>query len=124
MNKKVTLVLRLIVGAAMVAFGASKFFNQPPNPDVMGEGMFAIMTVLYSPFMLVIGVLEVVSGLALLVGKFVPVALTLLIAIMLNAFLLHIFYDPKNYLFSLIFLILGIVLVYAHKEKFKVYLSA
>jgi len=124
MNQKVVLVLRILLGLAMVGFGAGKFFNSPPQADAMGEGMYTIMTVLYSPFMLMIGVLEILSGLALLVGKFIPVALTLSIAIMFNAFMLHIFYDPKNFLFSLIFLILGIVCVYTHKEKFKVYLSA
>jgi uncharacterized membrane protein YphA (DoxX/SURF4 family) len=124
MNQKIVLGLRIALGVAMVGFGVGKFFSGPPQADAMGEGMYAIMTVLHSPFMLMIGVLEVVSGLALLVGKFIPVALTLSIAIMFNAFMLHIFYDPKNYLFSLIFLILGIVSVYAHKEKFKLYLSA
>lgn len=124
MNKKVVLVLRILLGAAMVAFGAGKFFGEPPAAEAMGEGMYTIMTVLHSPFMWMIGILEILSGLALLLGKFIPVALTLIIAIMFNAFTLHIFYDPKNFLFSLIFMLLGIVLVYAYKEKFKVYLSA
>jgi uncharacterized membrane protein YphA (DoxX/SURF4 family) len=123
MNNKVTLVLRILLGAAMIIFGASKFFNAPPDPEAMGEGMYSIMTVFYSPFMLMIGALELLSGLALVVGKFIPVALTLCIAIMFNAFMLHVFYDPKNFLFSLIFLLLGIVLVFAHKEKFEIYLS-
>ena len=124
MNKTVTLVIQIIVGGAMVFLGANKIFHFT-NPDnkVMGEQMDIVMDVLNAPFMYVVGALEFIAGLALLVRKFVPLALTILIAIMLNAFMLHIFYDPKNYLFSLLFLILCLVLVFAHKDRFKSLLS-
>lgn len=126
MNKTVTLVIRILVGLAMVAFGANKLFHFMPEPEpgAMGEKMTTLMGVLHSPFMVVIGVLEILGGLALLVGKYVPLALTFLIAIMVNAAMLHGFYDPANIAGSLVFLVLCLVLVYAYKERFKYLLSA
>ncbi len=126
MYKKVVLVIRIVVGAAMVIFGANKIFSfsEPKPQDNMGEEMKVLMDILHSPFMVVIGMLELLGGISLLIGKYVPLAITILIAIMLNAFMLHIFYDPKNFLFSLMFLILCFVLGYAYKDRFKSLLSA
>ena len=126
MNKTVTLVIRILVGVAMIAFGANKFlhFMPEPEPGAMGEDMTTLMGVLHSPFMIVIGVLELIAGIALLVGKYVPLALTILIAILLNAAMFHGFYDPANIAGSLIFLVLCLILVYAYKDRFKSLLSA
>ena len=61
----------------------------------------------------------------LLVGKYVPLALTFTIAIMLNAALFHILMDaPANAGGAIIALILSFVLVYAYKDRFNSLLSA
>ena len=123
MNKTVTLVLRILVGLAMVVFGTNKLYPLFDQPAPAGD-MGTIMSVLHSPFMLVIGILEILGGLALLIGKYVPLALTILVAIMLNAAMFHGFYDPGNILGSVIFLVLCLVLVYAYKDRYKSLLSA
>lgn len=127
MNKTVTLVIRILVGLAMVIFGANKLFHFMPEPEPAagGEKMRQLTGLLMeSPFMMIIGILEIVGGIALLVGKYVPLALTFLIAIMLNAAMLHGFYDPANIAGSLVFMALCLVLVYAYKDRFKSLLSA
>tara|TARA_Y100000385_G_C13102166_1_gene645242 strand:+ start:2337 stop:2519 length:183 start_codon:yes stop_codon:yes gene_type:complete len=45
-----------------------------------------------SCFLKIIGVLEILGGLALLLNKYVPLALTVLVAIMFNAVLFHAFH--------------------------------
>jgi putative oxidoreductase len=127
MSQKINLGLRILVGLAMVVFGLNKFLNFMPQPEpgAMGEQMVQLGTLLgSSPFMKIIGLLEILGGVALLVGKYVPLALTLLVAVMFNAFLFHMFYDPKNMAGALIFLLLSLYLVYAHKDRFKDLLSA
>jgi len=77
-----------------------------------------------SGFLKVIGVLEILGGLALLVNKYVPLALTILIAIMFNAALFHALHDMGSIGGAVLGLILGLVLVYANKGRFSDLLSA
>jgi uncharacterized membrane protein YphA (DoxX/SURF4 family) len=127
MNKTVTLIIRILVGLAMVVFGANKFLNFMPQPDpaTIPADMMTLMGVLMSsPFMSIIGALEVAGGLALLLNKYVPLALTFIIAIMFVAMLLHLFYDSANVVGAAVFLVLSLVLVYAHKDRFASLFSA
>lgn len=97
-----------------------------PAPEGISEQMATLMGVLTnSPFMSFTGVLEIVGGLGLLLNKYVPLSLTILIAVLLNATLFHLLIDnPANSGGAVVFLVLSIVLVYAHKERFKDLLSA
>lgn len=76
-----------------------------------------------SPFMSIVGVLEVLGGLGLLLNKFVPISLIVLIAILLNAALIHLFFDPANVIGAVVFLVLSLVLVYGHRDRFSSLLS-
>lgn len=127
MNKTVTLVIRILVGLAMLVFGANKFLNFMPQPEPgeFGAQMGDLMGILMSsPFMTIVGIIEVVAGIALLVGKYVPLALTFIVAIMFNAAMFHGFYDPANVVGALVFLLLSLILVYGYKDRFKSLLSA
>jgi putative oxidoreductase len=125
MNKTVTLVVRILLGAFLLIFGINKFAEFMPPPEFseqMGTVMGALMS---SNFLTIIGVLEILCGVLLLVGKYLPLALTFTVAIVLNAALFHILMDtPTNAVGALIALILAIVLVYAHKDRFSSLLSA
>jgi putative oxidoreductase len=77
-----------------------------------------------SPFMSIIGVLEILCGVALLLDKYVPLALIFLIAILFVAFLFHFFYDRANAVGSAVFMVLCLALVYSRKERFASILSA
>lgn len=91
-----------------------------PQPTEIPEQMGALMGILMtSPFMTIIGVLEVLGGLGLILNKFVPLSLTVLIAVLLNAALFHLFFDPANVVGALVFLLLCLVLVYGYKDRFK-----
>ncbi|MFT4827024.1 MAG: putative oxidoreductase [Paracoccaceae bacterium] len=125
MNKTVTLAVRILLGAFLLIFGINKFAGFMPPPEIseqMGTVMGALMS---SNFMTIIGVLEILCGVLLLVGKYLPLALTFTVAIVLNAALFHILMDtPANAGGALIALILAIVLAYAHKDRFSSLLSA
>ena len=125
MNQKATMIIRILVGLMMVVFGANKFLNFMPQPTEVPEQMGVLMGLLMSsPFMSIVGVLEVLSGLGLLLNKFIPLSLTVLIAILLNAALFYLFFDPANVIGAVVFLVLSLVLVYSHKDRFSSMLSA
>jgi len=93
-------------------------------PAIPGDGGTLMGIYITSGFMKIIGILEILGGLALIAGKFVPLALTFMIAIMFNATVFHGLHDMANIGGGLIGLIFGLVLVYAYKDRFSSLLSA
>ncbi len=124
MNSKVVMGLRILLGIFILVFGLNKFLNFMPFPPIPGDGG-TLMTIYFtSGFLKIIGILEILGGIALIVNKFVPLSLTITTAIMLNAFLFHALHDPANIMGAIIGLVLCLVLVYAYKGRFSDLLSA
>ncbi len=124
MNPKIILALRILMGLMVLVFGLNKFVNFMPALEVPGDGGILMGIYFTSGFLKIIGVLEILGGLALLIGKYVPLALTILLAILFNAFVFHALHNPENILPAIVGLVLGLVLVYAHKERFSSLLGA
>ncbi len=124
MNKKVTMIVRILFGAFCLLFGVNKFAGFMAFPPIPGDGGTLMGIYASSGFMKLIGVLEILGGLALLIGKFVPLATTILLAIMFNAAVFHLLHDPANTMGAIIGLALGVLLVFGYKERFTSLLSA
>ena len=88
---KVVLVARILLGIVFVFFGLNiilQFMKMPPPPGDAGE----YMTILgVHGIMRVVGVLQIVAGILLLVGRYVPLALVILAPIIANILLFHVF---------------------------------
>jgi len=123
MNEKVTMGLRILFGIFCLVFGVNKFANFLPIPEIAGEGGTLFGIYLSSGFLKLIGILEALGGLALIFGKFVPMALVFLVAIMFNAVVFHILHDPAGIGGAIVGLALGVILVFAHKSRFLSILS-
>ena len=121
MNSKLTLVLRILLGAFMVFAGSGKFTGVAP--EMTGE-MGELMNTLGSQFLMIIGGFEVVFGLLLVIGKWIPVALTFISAIMLNAVIFHFLKDDvANSIGAVVALILALILIFlGYNDRFKEYL--
>lgn len=89
---KLTLLARILMGLVFFVFGLNGFFHFIPTPPRDGPsaifftGMLA--TVYFFP--LLAGT-QVICGLLLLIGAFVPLALIVLAPVILNIFLFHLF---------------------------------
>lgn len=118
MNSKVAMGIRILFGVFSLVFGLNKFFGFLEFPEIPGDGG-TLMGIYYtSGFLKLIGVIEILGGLALLVNKYVPLALTFLIAVMFNATIFHALHDMGNIAGAALGLILGLILVYANKDRF------
>lgn len=124
MNPKITMGLRILFGLFCLFFGINKFAQFLTFPPIPGDGGTLMGIYATSGFMKIIGVLEIIGGLLLLVGKYIPIALTVMIAIMFNAAVFHALHEPATIAGSMVGLLLGLLLVYAYKEKFGSFLSA
>ncbi len=121
---KLPLAIRILLGLMMFVFGLNKFLDFMPPLVIPGDGGTLMGIYFASGFMKIIGGLEVVFGLALLLNKYVPLALTFLIAILFNATIFHLLHDIANIGPAIGALLMGLYLVYAHKPRFLSLLSA
>lgn len=118
MNSRVTMGLRILFGLFCILFGVNKFAGFMPMPAIPGDGGTLMGIYVTSGFLSFIGVLEILGGLALVANKFVPLALTFLVAIMLNAFIFHLLHDMAGIGGSVVGLGLSLALVFLHRERF------
>jgi hypothetical protein len=84
--KILALVLRILVGLPFLVFGADYFLNfipkeQPNFPETAQQFVGALVS---SKYMVVVKVLELTGGLLLVIGRFVPLGLVLLVPVTVN----------------------------------------
>jgi len=124
MNPKVQMGIRILFGVFVLIFGINKLLGFMPFPAIPGDGGTLMGIYATSGFLKIIGILEILGGVALLLNKYVPLALTFMVAIMFNAVLFHALHDPANIVGAIVGLALGLILVYSNKGRFASLLSA
>ncbi|MEM6380860.1 MAG: DoxX family protein [Bacteroidota bacterium] len=124
MRQRIFNILQIILGLFMVIIGLNKFlvFTEIPNPP--GDGGDLMQIYIKSGFLKLVGFLEILGGVGLLLRKFVPIALTIITAIMFNATVFHLLHDPMGIGPAAFCLLLCLVLVYAYKERLAKFLSS
>lgn len=106
--KKLTIIVRILLGLIFVASGIAFFLTTPPPLEGDMATFFAGMAVTKYFFYLLKGT-EIVCGLFLLSGFFVPLALVVLAPVVLNIFFIHAFLAPEGIITAIV---LGVMMVY------------
>jgi uncharacterized membrane protein YphA (DoxX/SURF4 family) len=117
--KIATLIARILLGLVFVVFGANFFLHfipQPPPPPGLAGDYVKVFAA--SGYMYVIGVLQLLSGLLLLIGRFVPLALTVLAAIIFNILVFHILMAPEGLPIAIVVAVLDVFLIWAYRDRF------
>ena len=117
--KVFTIIARVLLGLVFVVFGSNAFLHflpMPPLPKgVTGEYLHAFFA---SGYVYAIGGLQVIGGLLLLIGRFVPLGLTILGTIIVNIWLFHILMAPEGLGPAIIFGVLELFLVWRYRDAF------
>ena len=87
---------------ASAVFGSNAFLHFIPMPPMSGHAGEFIGSMFATGYLQVIGSLEVLGGLLLVIGRFVPLGLTLLGPIVVNIVLYHLFMDRNGMPMALI----------------------
>ena len=114
------LISRVLLGLILLIFGLNNFFHFMPYPEMSesaGKFMGALAETGYI-FPIVAG-LEVITGISLLINKYVSLSLILIFPIMVNAFIFHLFLDIPGIAASLIAIVLNVILFFVYKESYK-----
>ena len=112
-------ILRSLLGLIFVVFGSNKilhFIPNPPEPPAAMDFFVALFKTGY--FLPMMGAVEAISGVLLLTGTMVPLALLLLAPVIVNIFMFHLFLAPAGLPLAAIVIALEVVLAWLHREAY------
>ena len=120
-----SIIARYLLGLMFTVFGLNGFLNfipaQPlPNP-LATQFLVAVGTSHFAAFFFAI---QVLGGLLLLSGYFVPLALTLLAAELYNILAFHLTLAPATIAPALVACVLWVLVFLQHRASFKDVLAA
>jgi putative oxidoreductase len=124
MNINAEKITRVLLALILVIFGLNKFFNflsMPPMPEAAQGFMGALIETGY--LMLFVAIIEIISGIFLLLNRYSTLILILIFPVLLNAFLFHLFLDLKGIGGALLTISLNIFLIVRSFDKYKILLS-
>ena len=113
------LASRILLGLMFFVFGLNgilHFMNAPLPPGDAGIWAGLMMAHKYMTF---VALLQVVGGLLLLVGRYVPLGLTILAPILVNILLFHILFAVPGIAGGLICTALEVFLIFAYRLSFR-----
>ena len=119
--KAVTIIVRVLLGLIFVVFGSNaflRFLPMPPLPQgVTGEYLHAFFA---SGYVYIIGGFQFIGGLLVLIGRFVPLGLTILGAIIVNIWAFHILMapEPAGLAPAIVVTLLELFLLWRYRDAF------
>ena len=119
------IIVRTLTGLLFLFASLTYFLSLFPQPELTGsmktfnEGLAAS-----GYFFTFLKVTELVCGIALLVGRFVPLALVILAPIVINILMVHIFLDRAGLPIAIFLVAAMAFLAYYYRENFAGVLKA
>jgi hypothetical protein len=113
-------VTRYLLGLLFTVFGSNGFlhFITPPPPSTAFAMQF-MSAAAQSHFLVVIFLFQLVAGLLLLAGRFVPFALVVLAAVLTNILDYHLTMDPAGLAPGIVATVLWFVTALGYRESFR-----
>ena len=117
--KVLTVVIRTLLGLMFVVFGSNAFLQFMPIPPLADTPAGNFLNALFiSKYIYGIAAFQVIGGLLLLIGRYVPLGLTLLGPVIVNIVLFHIFLDRSGLGVAAVVALLAAFLVWRYREAF------
>ena len=117
--KITSMIARYLLGLIFTVFGLNGFLNfihQPPPSNPLAIQF--LVSVSESHFAAFFFAIQVLGGLLLLSGYFVPLALTLLVAELYNILAFHLTLAPASIAPALVASVLWVLVFLQHRESF------
>jgi putative oxidoreductase len=116
--KIATIIVRVLLGLVFVVFGSNAFLHFLPMPPMTGHPGEFIGSMHATGYLTAIATLQVIGGALLLVGRYVPLGLTLLGPIIFNIDLFHIFMDRSGLLMAALVSAMWLFLFWRYRDAF------
>jgi len=116
---KIPLVARILLGFIVALFGLNGFLHFLPMPAPTGGAAQFFGGLSAAPYFFpLMAATQLIGGVLLLSGRFVPLALTILAPVIVNIVGFHITLDPHGFGPAALVLVLEIYLAWAYRDSF------
>jgi uncharacterized membrane protein YphA (DoxX/SURF4 family) len=113
------LIARILLGLIFFVFGLNGFLHFiPMGPMPTGLSGQYITVLMQSHYIYFVAAVQVVGGALLLIGRYVPLGLTLLGPVIVNILLYHLLMDLKGIPMAIIVTILWAIVFYRNRQYF------
>jgi len=117
--KIATIIARSLLGLIFVVFGLNMFLNFIPMPPLPEGPARDFMTALFvSHYLYIVGAFQVAGGALLLIGRKVPLGLTLLGPVIVNIVSFHALMAPSGLPMAIVVSSLALFLLWRYRENF------
>ncbi len=118
---KAVLALRVLLGLMFLFFGLNGILHFYSMPMPTGDAGLFLGILSSHKYMTFVALCQVIGALLLLVGRFVPLGLTILAPIIVNILLFHILLEPSGvgFALALIATVLEAFLLFVYRLSFR-----
>jgi uncharacterized membrane protein YphA (DoxX/SURF4 family) len=117
-----TIAARILMGLGFTVFGLNGFLHFIPEPKTpMPEGAMAFAGALMKTgymFQLISGT-QLIAGLLLVINRFVPLALVLLMPVLVNIIAFHLFLAPSGTAPGVVLMLLELFLAWKYRAAYR-----
>ncbi len=111
-------IARYLMGFIFLVFGLNGFLHflpMPPSPGLAGTYLTVLSE---SRYVLFVFAVQFVAGILLLLGQYIPMALTLLAPVIVNILLFHITMAPSGLPLAILVAVLWIFVYLRYRDNF------
>ena len=117
--KIVAAVARYLLGFMFVVFGSNSFLHFfPSGPPQPGNAGIFFSVLMAAHYFYAVGAVMVISGVLLLINRYVALGLTLLGPVLVNILLFHIFMAPSSIGMGVFVTLLWFIVFWQHRVAF------
>ncbi len=119
MNSKVFLVVRILLGLFVLTFGLNKFLGFIPFGEMPEAAMNYFGALTSTHTIKLVGVIEILAGLAFIFNKFGALMALILMSVSVNAVLFHATLAPADIGGAAALIVLNILVLIGYKDRYK-----
>jgi uncharacterized membrane protein YphA (DoxX/SURF4 family) len=116
--KIVEIIARILLGLVFTVFGSNAFLQFIPMPPMSGPSGDFLTAMYTTHYLYVVAGCQMLGGLILLIGRYIPLGLTLLGPVIVNILSFHIFMNHQGLPLALVVAALALFLLWRHRRNF------
>lgn len=114
----VVLISRILLGLMFIIPGSNKLLHFLPITVTPGDASTYLDILFTRHILTVVALLEIIGSLLLLIGRYVPLGLTLLAPISINILMFHLFLDTPRLPIAVAVVVLETFLIWVYRSAF------
>jgi len=123
--KIASIIVRILMGLMFAFASIVVLFKLMPQPEQTGNVKIFMDGMTASVYLMTtVKIVELISALAFLSGRFVALATVVIFPINLNILLFHVFLEPSGLIMAILLIFGNLFLAYYYRDKYKSILAA